>query len=45
VDLLIKSFFGSREKLKEFLEEDSKELMPKLVVETAAPQQLDETLL
>ena len=45
VDFLIKSFFGSREKLKEFLEEDSKELMPKLVVEAAAPQQLDETLL
>src|SRR5262245_24312652 len=45
VEILIESFFGSREKLKEFLDgEATSEILPRPVVE-APSVRLDETLL
>jgi len=41
VETLIKSFFGSREKLKEFLDDNAAEFVPR----TQQPSGLDETLL
>jgi len=48
VQTLIKSFFGSKEKLREFLEgeqADQETNLPKPVAVPAAPSRLDETLL
>lgn len=45
VEVLIKSFFGSKEKLKEFLNGDSEQFMPSAAAEIIAPRSLDETLL
>jgi predicted transcriptional regulator len=46
VETLIKSFFGSKEKLKEFLEEgETEDFLPKSVAEPPIRSGLDETLL
>jgi predicted transcriptional regulator len=50
VETLIKSFFGSKEKLKEFLEEQSTsgeapDFIPRITSESPASTRLDETLL
>ncbi len=45
VETLIKSFFGSKEKLKEFLEGQQTDFLPKALSEPAPPPRLDETLL
>jgi len=45
VETLIKSFFGSKEKLKEFLEGEQENFLPKPVAAPAATSRLDETLL
>jgi predicted transcriptional regulator len=45
VEMLVKSFFGSKEKLREFLEETSSNFLPRAVSEASAQSALDETLL
>jgi predicted transcriptional regulator len=47
LEFLIKNFFGSKEKLQEFLQNDSDgaDLLPKIVAEPIIPARLDETLL
>jgi predicted transcriptional regulator len=45
VETLIRSFFGSKEKLKEFLEGESVDFMPKIANEPVPAPRLDETLL
>jgi predicted transcriptional regulator len=45
VERLIKSFFGSKEKLQEFLEGDPTETTVKVSFEPASSSMLDETLL
>jgi predicted transcriptional regulator len=45
VETLIKSFFGSKEKLKEFLEGETGDFIPKSVAEPPPRSGLDETLL
>jgi len=45
VEVLVRSFFGSKEKLKEFLEGASSSFLPKAVSETSVQSPLDETLL
>lgn len=46
VDLLIRNFFGSKEKLQEFLQGESAAAMPaKIVSEPVHASRLDETLL
>ena len=45
VEFLIKSFFGSKEKLKEFLEGDDSALPPPKLIPDPVPPRLDETLL
>jgi predicted transcriptional regulator len=46
VETLIKSFFGSKEKLKQFLEGETRDFVPRPLSEPAAPTtHLDETLL
>jgi predicted transcriptional regulator len=45
VEVLIRSFFGSKEKLREFLEETGSNFLPNSVVEPSAPASFDETLL
>ena len=45
VETLIKSFFGSREKLKEFLEGEKSSYIPNIVPEPIPRSNLDETLL
>ena len=45
VDLLIRNFFGSKEKLQEFLQGEAGAMPPKIISEPAAPSGLDETLL
>jgi predicted transcriptional regulator len=45
VETLIKSFFGSKEKLKRFLEGEASDFVPRTVSEPAVTAGLDETLL
>jgi predicted transcriptional regulator len=45
VQTLIKSFFGSKEELKEFLEDQQESYPPNPVTAPAPPSGLDETLL
>src|SRR5262245_59977396 len=45
IEMLIKSFFGSREKLKEFLADAGDNFVPKVIPDSSAPSPLDETLL
>jgi predicted transcriptional regulator len=45
LETLIKSFFGSKEKLKEFLDGEPVELVSNVVNEPLPPPRLDETLL
>ncbi len=45
VDVLIKSFFGSKEKLQEFLDGEAKELPARVPPEPPATTVLDEALL
>ena len=45
VETLINSFFGSKEKLKEFLEGQASDFMPRAVSQPTAQSGLDETLL
>ena len=45
VDALIKSFFGSKEKLQEFLDGEPVEIRPVAALEHAPRHTLDETLL
>jgi predicted transcriptional regulator len=45
VEMLVKSFFGSKEKLKEFLEETPSNFLPRAISEAPAQAALDETLL
>jgi predicted transcriptional regulator len=45
VEVLIKSFFGSKEKLKEFLDEAGSNFVPGVVSEQSTPSSFDETLL
>jgi len=45
VETLVRTFFGSKEKLKEFLDGDAGEFVPKPTREAIAGSTLDETLL
>ena len=45
VDSLIRNFFGSKEKLQEFLQGEAPAVPPKMVSEAASASTLDETLL
>ena len=45
VERLVESFFGSKDKLKEFLETGSGDVLPRIVHEPASASALDETLL
>jgi len=45
VERLIKSFFGSKEKLKEFLEDAGSNFVPSSVAAPTSPASFDETLL
>jgi predicted transcriptional regulator len=47
LEFLIRNFFGSKEKLQDFLQNDSDvvDLLPKIVAGPIAPARLDETLL
>ena len=45
VELLVKSFFGSKEKLKEFLEETGGNILPRALSEISVQSSFDETLL
>lgn len=47
LEFLIRNFFGSKEKLQDFLENDPENaaVLPKIVAESVAPSRLDETLL
>jgi len=45
VEALVKSFFGSKEKLKEFLEGAANNFLPRSASETSVQSSLDETLL
>ena len=45
VEMLVKSFFGSKEKLKEFLEGGGTTFLPRGISETSVQSPLDETLL
>jgi predicted transcriptional regulator len=45
VERLIKSFFGSKEKLKEFLEDAGSNFVPSSIAESASQSSFDETLL
>ena len=45
VERLVESFFGSKDKLKEFLETGSGDVLPRIVHEPAAASAFDETLL
>ena len=45
VDVLIRSFFGSREKLKEFLDAEEEEPIPTVQAEAAPAARFDESLL
>ena len=45
VEMLIKSFFGSKEKLQQFLDGDANDAPPKIPPVHAAASRLDETLL
>jgi predicted transcriptional regulator len=47
LEFLIRNFFGSKEKLQDFLQNDSEavDLLPKVVAESFAQSRLDETLL
>ena len=45
VEALVKSFFGSKEKLKEFLERAAGNFLPRSASETSVQSPLDETLL
>ena len=45
VETLIKSFFGSKEKLQDFLNGEAAEIPVKLTAAPVAPPSLDETLL
>lgn len=45
VDVLIKSFFGSKKKLQEFLDGAAGDMPASVVAKAAAPPSLDETLL
>src|SRR5262249_24730824 len=45
VAMLIKSFFGSKEKLQEFLQGENEEFVPRAAPEPSVPSRLDEALL
>jgi predicted transcriptional regulator len=45
VEKLVKSFFGSKEKLKEFLTAEPENVSPRVIHETPLPSSFDETLL
>ena len=45
VGVLIKDFFGSKEKLQEFLSGEAAEVSPRIIQAPAFPSALDETLL
>jgi predicted transcriptional regulator len=45
VESLIKSFFGSKEELRQFLEDQSAEFLPRIPAESPLRSPLDETLL
>ena len=45
VEVLIKNFFGSKERLQEFLDGAAAELRPAVAGNSAAPSHLDEALL
>ena len=45
VEILIKSFFGSKEKLQEFLDGETSEPAPKISMSSISPARFDETLL
>jgi len=45
VEILIKSFFGSKEKLQEFLDGETNKIPPRMTIVPTSPSALDETLL